>query len=119
MATGTIQKNMVLLWTNPDLDADFDAQTINLDLSSYDAVLIRFKVLYGGHTATRVILIDENEKVFDLNMSGSNMRFYHRSCFTSNSGVRFEVGHIRTQGTSGETDSKAVLKPRAIYGIRF
>ena len=43
MATGTIQKNMVLLWTNPNPTSAFAAQTISVDISEYSFVAIEFK----------------------------------------------------------------------------
>ena len=48
MATGTIQKNMVLLWENPNPSASFAAQTINLDLNNYQAVIVVFRVRTDG-----------------------------------------------------------------------
>jgi hypothetical protein len=40
MATGTIQKNMVLLWENPRPSSPFDSQTISLDLSNYSFIVL-------------------------------------------------------------------------------
>lgn len=43
MATGTINSNSVLLWTNPNPSASFGAQTISLDLSKYKFIEVYAK----------------------------------------------------------------------------
>ena len=40
MATGTWETNKVLLWTNPSPTSSFGAQTVPLDLSEYNMVLV-------------------------------------------------------------------------------
>lgn len=44
MATGTMKSNAsyVLLWTNPNLNSAFSAQTILVDLLGYQAVMVDF-----------------------------------------------------------------------------
>ena len=116
MATGTIQKNLVLLWTNPNPSAaTFAAQTVPIDLSEYYGVYIVFAPAAGVTSRTVNIAM----KGIGGTLFGSNagrLRIREISAVTD-SGVTFAAGvGISSYGTT-ETNN-AVCFPLYIYGIK-
>ena len=119
MATGTIQKNMVLLWANPNPSASFAAQTVSVNLSSYDAVLISMSTILGGDNITRITPVGIKEMFFDHATSGTNLATIYREITVTASGVSFATAYSRAQGASEAGERPQYLRPKYIYGIRF
>lgn len=102
MATGTINSNSVLLWTNPNPSASFAAQKISLDLSNYSFVFVvssgSVLVKVGAGSAWIVSNVSPNLRV--------------RSVAASATGVTFGAGY------QGSTQDNTNNIPTQIYGIR-
>ena len=118
MATGTISKNMVLLWENPNPNSAFAAQTISLDLSKYSMVAIVSKH-WNDNDSRRI----EFAMVGSINMiltiqSPTNIKIQTLRLYSvTTTGVQFQGG----KGLTGElvtyaADEAAI--PIAIYGIK-
>lgn len=109
-----------LLWTNPAPLENFGKQTVALDLSKYDdLVLISFM---NGNSANYVV----NEIFFvgsttqTVNgFSGSQKN--HRNITVSSNGVEFQESYkYATYGASvSGTIDYSVMRPLYIYGIKL
>ena len=108
-----------LLWTNPDHTATFEAQTISLDLSEYDAIWVCI-----GSTATMysqaLVPVGAGEySIRTPSSSGTNVRVYFRPLTPTATGVTFGDATRFTQGTSGTTVVTNAMIPWFIYGVKF
>lgn len=120
MATGTIKKKgstFDLLWTNPNVHAAFPAQTISLDLSNYDAVLIKMTVnnlsQYESTTTEGTSICFKGRAVASFNGIINNNYFnLLRVATVSNSGIDFSAGYANMV----TNDNYAV--PLQIWGIK-
>ena len=111
---------MRLLWTNPDPSAEFDAQTINLDLSEYDAIYSGLCNSSANVTSSGILLVDDVAHYFEyVNNTGVNIRFYRRSLRANSSGVVVSNCVRGLQGTSGTANDNGAQIPKYIYGIKF
>ena len=108
--TGTIQKNMVLLWENPSPGSDFPAQTVNLDLSGYSSIL-----LINQHSTSNANrhshLIDIDGEYYGCAAQNYAGSWAGRTCKATSTGVIFDSGF------AGTTHNGAAI-PIKIYGIR-
>lgn len=117
MASGTFEgSNVVLLWTNPSPASSFAGQTIPLDLSNYDAVIV----------LTAMDTSDSGRLVVDslITPVGYGARAfiqwnvrYIRQYTVSNTGVAFQDGAKGSVGANATTDNTVGI-PYQIYGIR-
>lgn len=118
MATGTIQKNMVLLWTNNSPSSDFAQQDVNVSTVGYDLILVvagltkgdNITVAYYGKTGTG--------KASDMTTSiwvSSNTAHTYRRIFTiADNKISFNACSAVHSGS--QDNSKLV--PFWIYGIK-
>lgn len=97
-----------LLWTNASPTASFAAQTVGIDLSGYDAVVI---VVDADRRHTFPCFVGFQ---YDLSYlpSGYNAASFGRLATVSSVGVDFGAGYYNT----GANNTVAV--PQAIYGIK-
>mgnify|MGYP006994482363 CR=1 FL=1 len=100
-----------LLWTNPSIHTDFAPQTVTLDLTSYDGVIIEFNTDgTAGALGTRV----KSSKTSigagftSVNKEGS----FSRNYVVSNSGVVFDTGYSNSNVSPGH------CIPVKIYGYK-
>lgn len=110
---GSSGLTMSLLWTNPSPTSSFSAQTVPLDLSSYDAIgiipLFSTSVQYPAfmqtyiNTASTVVL---NTYASDSNRQGG------RTVVISSTGLQFSAG------TYNGSASNSNCIPYKIYGIK-
>lgn len=120
-------KAPVLLWTNPT-SAEFQAQTISVDLSSYDFVLIvyaRYCRVDGSWDSISNLEMDTC-MIPSAKTSGFNTRFMlsgvtefgrMRYGYVSSTGVTFESGiQFNSYGVNTETTNNATCIPYQIYG---
>ena len=123
--TPTIPSGFVLLWTNSDPTSAFSAQSVPVDLSSYDAVYIQFK--YGtSATSWRTgmfALVDGNNYqaicMGDLTASSASI-ITARYFDVLTTGINFEGGLTKkTTSTSAASSSNGSCIPYQIYGIKF
>lgn len=106
-----------LLWTNASPGSDFSAQTISLDLSSYDFIIIFIKgVKTYGNTWIRPHIVFKGWTNFMIsghsdNSAGSISRFISS---VSDTGITFSNGQL---GNSYAWNNVGV--PYQIYGIKI
>lgn len=112
---------MRLLWTNSDTASAFDAQTIALDLSEYDAVYVFFyQVTSQSNIRSQgFALKGVQTTIRHLTNSGVNIMGVSRTVTPSDTGVTFGAGITFVQGTSGTTTNNTYQIPVYIYGIKF
>lgn len=110
---------MRLLWTNPDTSADFAEQTINLDLSDYDAVWVAMGATGDNYYCDGIVLMGTTYTFRIASNSGANTRIFFRPATANASGVVFGDCTRFTQGTSGATVVTNAMKPKYIYGVKF
>lgn len=111
------------LWTNPSPTTAFAAQTVSLDLSNYDAVLI--DGVYGsnyaphsGQPRANTFYIEKGQSYdacYGWVLSGNLWVTYRNTAVNAN-GVVFGGGYYYNNTTRTAQDSTAV--PMAIYGVK-
>lgn len=117
MATGTIKSTgWKLLWTNPNPSAEFAAQTISLDLSSYKEVLLVYRLgTYWNELDS--VLITEFDATYALHTPGYDGRISKRNVIMKSSGATFSAaGYYNQYATASSygTDNKLKV-PYKIY----
>lgn len=113
---GGTSNNMVTLWTNPNPTSAFAQQTISLDLSDYDAILIECNTAGSGTGTTT-----------QLGFVGTTVRLMaeiyqiHRRLATINSdGITFGNNYYLPAYANGnETVSNGYLIPTKIIGLKI
>ena len=119
MATGTIPKNIVLLWTNQSPNNAFSAQTIPLDLSKYQAVIITAKHWNDNDSRRNEIAFVGSTRMILTIQSPTNIKIQTLRLYSvSTTGVTFEGGK-GTNDSLGTYDSNYAVIPLAIYGVNF
>lgn len=119
---------MTLLWENPNPTSSFAAQTISLDLSNYDMVLIesRFHTssYYDANFSRKIIEVGKRDTLEVLqtpNASSVAYTMYNatRHVITSNSDVYFSDGKYKnvTVSNAAFTSDNSYCIPQKIYGI--
>ena len=108
---------MTLLWSNPNPTAAFAQQTISIDLTSYDAVVIECNT--SGNTATG--------RVAQLGFVGTTARLVtaiyqiHRRLaeINTNNIVFGNNYYLPSYATANETANNSYLIPSRIYGVKL
>lgn len=110
--------DMDLLWENADPTSAFTAQTISLDLSGYQSVIIKFILDNAYSSYSNVVtytlgMVDTYSGIvlMSLTTSGSS-REHYRQYTISSSGVAFLGGYRSSDARN------SVFVPIEIYGIR-
>ena len=119
-------KEFVKLWENSDITANFAPQTITLDLSTYQFVMVGFK--YSKATADRgttAVIVRVGDNLLGVaSMIGSlapsvATDMVRRAFDVSASGINFNAGYRKTTtSTSTTAANNQYLIPMYIYGIR-
>lgn len=121
-AIGALNSNPVLLWTNQNPTAVMGTQTINIDLSEYEAII----VFYKGTQSPQFVKKNTSDKQL-LNFSGlgdqASAFIGTRTVGVNNNSVSFGIGrytYLRDGGSgSGTTgNGNAQCIPQKIYGVR-
>lgn len=110
-----------LLWTNPNPTAAFGAQTVTIDLTAYNGVIIKFRksntVSYSIYVPKITITSDNCPAV--ANPVGTSWRengaSYRLVTAISDSGITFSRGGF----ADGTAFNDNVLKPLQIYGVKW
>ena len=102
------------LWTNSDPSQSFSSQTIPLDLTDYEFVIIQFKALNTSGSSTVTVGIIGEEIVLNSAMG----RCRYRVTEISTSGVNFLGGYQYSTygGTATANDSACV--PVYVFGVK-
>lgn len=100
----------VLLWTNPSPNTEFQAQTVELDLSGYGAVMVVFKqntttASYNAYIGIKDVL---NQAVFRVGASAIADRRYT----PTNTGIQFTACY-----DNNNTPRADWILPYKIYGV--
>jgi hypothetical protein len=103
--------SMELLWENASPESSFAAQTLSLDLSSFDRVVIdwRAETAYSSEFSTDTKV---GETVVASYIWGEDGTYGHRDAKTSNDEVEIQDGY------ANKTKSDGVGIPCRIYGIK-
>ena len=111
-----------LLWTNASPLSDFNAQTLSIDLSDYDAVLIAVtRSPDTGYTQKfySLMLVGEVGIIQYVTASATNVAFIDRYFTVSSSGIDVTAAHLAVQGSaSSQQDRTRYLIPYKIFGIK-
>lgn len=102
-----------LLWTNASPDSSFAAQTVSLDLSEYDVIMIALAQSTspsGEYIYTEIAFIDGKIHMLMGNFSGTTTR---RMATISSTGIIFNVGEIPAGATYNDR-----MIPLQIWGIK-
>jgi len=112
---------LTVLWRNLDIDTDFEGQTIALDLSEYDAVIITFtKMSSDAIDGAAFILVGLGSDSSFVGLDFSNQRILKRTVKSTAAGVVFgdcSAVVTYTQSTTPATDNSAMI-PHFIFGIK-
>lgn len=103
----------VELWENENIDNEFNAKTITLDLSKYDGVEIVFYVDKSTNVYLNTGFIPKGLNSVLTYTTSTNGYRLHREFNASNSGIKFETA----TNTGGATVSGLCI-PYKIYGIK-
>ena len=113
------EEKLKLLWTNPALSENFGKQTVALDLSKYDLVLISFmNDTSANHVNNGIFFIGDTVQTAN-GFSGSQKN--HRNIIVSSNGVEFQGSYkYATYGASvSATIDYSIMRPLYIYGIKL
>ena len=113
------EEKLKLLWTNPAPLENFGKQTVALDLSKYDLVLIYF--MNGGSANfvnNGIFFIGDTVQVVN-GFSGSQKN--HRNIIVSSNGVEFQESYkyVSYGQDAPNTIDYSVMRPLYIYGIKL
>lgn len=105
----------VLLWENASPSSSMDQQTISLDLSVYDAVLIGYRIANAESLEANAIgIVGQN-----LRLMGTRYQMTRRALNIAVNSITIGKGYYTaTYGNSQETESAGSCIPTAIYGIK-
>lgn len=111
-----------LLWTNPAPTSVFDAQTLSIDLSGYESVIIQAKGWYSenNYTPLKIMIpkdgkphvIVGNQSDYTGNMSAYTYTWYARTVTLTNNSIIFSSGYVT--GVNGARSDACI--PLKIYG---
>lgn len=103
----------ILLWTNPNPSTSFEAQTVSIDMTNYQSIIIKTVGVRGDTTYTKQYINknDSNIKmVATYSGSGASIRSITN---ISDNGITFGNGQI-----VGGSASSLYCIPIEIYGLK-
>ena len=129
-----------LLWTNQNISLDFDAQTVSLDLTDYENVIIwgMSNRYYGDRYVNRYVvsslakgtefyatraIITKGDTGY-MNFGGiagtnaQNYALYARQITVSDTGVVFGQGQVNISNTLSWQNNNQYAIPYKIYGVK-
>ena len=122
MATGSVQKNIVLVWENLTPTVDFASQDVSMDLSKYDAVYIGYKSRKGAEAIVVIDFIFIGTQLYAryLYNSSTNLCYYARAAYPQTDKIEFSNCNLYVQGSAGTaTQKNDYLIPKYVYGVKF
>lgn len=105
-----------LLWTNPSPTSAFNAQTIPLDLSNYDAIEIIIRADTANTYTIAPIITEVGKGGIAFNSTAYNSV---RQFTTTTSGITFTGATYHSAYGNWSTTSTNALIPVKIYGIKY
>lgn len=116
IATANSNLGAKLLWTNDNPSSNFPGQTITLDLTNYDGVIIEFNVAKSVNSLLTRAYITKNDNSQYLSVGGlynpSNAKSRGRTISVNNNGITLGNGY------TDATDNGACI-PIKIYGVHL
>lgn len=117
---------ITLLWTNPNLNSQFAAQDIMLDLADYDFVMIRYTVYLTQPYIEPPMILEKGEGGVMTGITGSSGFLIGAPApvarlvqFASTADrLTFGEGYLSTNGAAFSTLNSACI-PWKIYGIKL
>lgn len=108
-----------MLWTNQSPGASFGAQTVALDLTGYDAVLVVLKNSTTTDTYASMVCVKEIQSNIVCQKESDSGVVASRGVLPSDTGVQFLSGRITNAfaGTRRADNSYGI--PYQIYGIKW
>lgn len=104
-----------LVWTNANISASFNAQTLALDLSDYTFVYIYFVTLNTGTDYNGLLIqMDEMGEMFATAGNVIRMRF----ATVSSTGIDFTIAKYQSTAYNAWADSGASCVPYKIFGLK-
>lgn len=111
-----------LLWENASPTSDFAAQTISLDLSEYDRIIILMKTEpnVSNYLNSIIEVGTYGWGQFLVNIASAvALRLFARKITVNSDGVIFDKGYYKNvNSTSAATSSNSHVIPVKIYGIK-
>lgn len=114
-----------LLWTNPNPNTTFAAQTVSLDLTDYDAIDLEVIQAAGGNPINYSWFTLTKDKHNNTSMVGIQFGAYpsvnfSRDVYVTNTGIAFDDARYKgTNSTSAATVGNGYNVPNRIYGIKY
>ena len=123
-SVGIKESSMDLLWENPDPTSSFAAQTVSIDLSSYDSILIFFRMAttttYGDYSTSVIGSGETNfSAIGDLSAAAIPM-IRQRHYTPTSTGVTFGSSYqkVATDGAAPSVNNTVSI-PYRIWGIKY
>lgn len=105
---------MDLLWTNPSPTSSFASQTVSIDFSDYDNILLVSYVFADGSTLYyQTDILNKVQTHYILTASNRSSVITRRINNFDDSSITFDQGYV---GTSA---NNATFIPTQIYGIKM
>ena len=118
------QGKLHLVWTNTGTSVAFAGQTLPLDLSQYDLVLVEHlpeRSLVSAKQAyvCRIGNGTDNIQSMYLPSGATTPSLYQRTISVTTSGVTFGDGFAKPTTATARTTNNNAIHPRTIYGIKL
>ena len=114
--TPTEDLSPVLLWENSSPTADFNAQTISLDLTDYAGVIVEFRKTTSSTKINTRLYAKKNEDVDEIFGAGS---YYTKGDSNTARGVNVtDAGVTFAEGYGNMTLNNKTTIPIRIYGVK-
>lgn len=123
MGKSTLKADRTLLWTNPSPTSSFAEQTVSLNLSSYKAVYIVYKLFANQQYNVTGQIVYLNDQTITISASGSAgffsgaLTLMARVASMASTGVHFSAGSLGSVSTNWAVDNRPII-PWKIYGIK-
>lgn len=107
---------MVLLWTNPTPTAAFGAQTISVDLSGCDFIVVAYGTSNAADARLTHLIHEKGRTSLCISLL-NNKIVYRAQNGVTDSGITFGNGaSVSSYGSNNENN--AVMIPVKIYGLK-
>lgn len=117
-AVGQSATKMDLLWENASPGGSFGVQTVSIDLSGYDLVLIVYRMYSNRHFSVICDIGVTGEMRNYIYLTGTYLFAAYRNFTVSDTGVEFASGYIDRPQYKETVADNGVGVPRKIYGIK-
>lgn len=113
--------SMALLWENASPGSSFAAQTVSLDLSGADFVIVEFSATTTGSARPTTIIANGKQGVLSWlanATAGYEILLMSRNATVSDTGIYFDKAYRKTISGTTATENNASAIPTRIYAIK-